>query len=93
MADKNDKEVIKIPYLVHEGDMARQERTIKRLWILCIILVVLLAGSNAFWFYHESQFEEVVETTQEVTQENSDGVNNFVGGNGVITNGETDSQD
>lgn len=93
MADKNDKDVITIPYLVHEGDMARQERTIKRLWILCIVLVVLLAGSNAFWFYYESQFEEVVETTQEVTQENSDGVNNFVGGNGVITNGETDSQD
>lgn len=93
MADKNDKDVITIPYLVHEGDMARQERTIKRLWILCIVLVVLLTGSNAFWFYYESQFEEVVETTQEVTQENSDGVNNFVGGNGVITNGETDSQD
>ncbi len=93
MADKNDKDVITIPYLVHEGDMARQERTIKRLWILCIILILLLVGSYVGFFYYESQFEEVVETTQEVTQENSDGMNNFVGGNGVITNGETDSQD
>lgn len=88
----NDYRTINIPYLVHESDMARQERTIKRLWVLCIILILLLAGSNAFWFYYESQFEEVVETTQEVTQENSDGVNNFVGGDGVITNGETDGQ-
>lgn len=88
----SDDKIIMIPYLSHEGDMARQERTIKRLWILCIILILLLAGSNAFWFYYESQFEEVVETTQEVTQENSDGINNFVGGDGVITNGETNSQ-
>lgn len=88
----NDYRTITIPYLVHESDMARQERTIKRLWVLCIILILLLVGSNAFWFYYESQFEEVVETTQEVTQENSDGINNFVGGDGVITNGETDGQ-
>lgn len=88
----NDYRTITIPYLVHESDMARQERTIKRLWVLCIILILLLAGSNAFWFYYESQFEEVVETTQEVTQENSDGINNFVGGDGVITNGEADGQ-
>lgn len=88
----NDYRTITIPYLVHESDMARQERTIKRLWVLCIILILLLAGSNAFWFYYESQFEEVIETTQEVTQENSDGINNFVGGDGVITNGEADGQ-
>lgn len=88
----NDDKIIMIPYLAHEGDMARQERTIKRLWILCIILALLLTGSNVFWFYYESQFEEVVETIQEVTQENSDGMNNFVGGNGVITNSEANSQ-
>ena len=40
-----DKDVVMIPYIVHEGDMARQERTIKRLWILCVLLVILLCGS------------------------------------------------
>ena len=85
-----DKDVVVIPYIVHEGDMARQERTIKRLWILCILLVILLCGSNAAWFYHESQYEDVVTTTQEVIQANDNGTNNFVGGDGVITNGKAD---
>ena len=35
-----DKDVVMIPFVVHEGDMARQERTIKRLWILCIMPVI-----------------------------------------------------
>lgn len=85
-----DKEVVMIPYIVHEGDMARQERTIKRLWILCILLIILLCGSNAAWFYHESQYEDVVTTTQEVIQDNDNGTNNLVGGDGVITNGKAD---
>ena len=70
-----------IPYFCHEGDMARLERSNKRLWLLCIILVVLLIGSNVAWLYYENQFEDVV-----VTQENADGYNNYVGNDGNITN-------
>ena len=72
---------IKIPYIAHEAGMARLERANRRLWILCIILIVLLFGSNAAWFYYENQFEDVV-----VTQENADGYNNYVGNDGDITN-------
>lgn len=36
--------------------MARQERTIRRLWILCIIIFLAFVGSNAAWIYYESQF-------------------------------------
>lgn len=32
------------------------ERTIKRLWVIIIILVLLLAGSNVAWIWYESQF-------------------------------------
>ena len=81
-----------IPYFCHEGDMARAERTIKRLWILCILLIILLVGTNAAWIYYESQYEDVVTTTQEVTQDNDNGTNNFIGGDGVITDGETDGK-
>ena len=42
-----------IPYFAHEGIMARMERTIKRLWVLCIVLIILLAGSNAAWLWYE----------------------------------------
>lgn len=45
-----------VPYVVHEADMARQERTIKRLWILLLVMLVLLVGTNGAWIYYESQF-------------------------------------
>ena len=70
-----------IPYFCHEGDMARAERTIKRLWILCIILIILLVGTNIAWIVYENSFEDIV-----VTQDNADGYNNYVGNDGDITN-------
>lgn len=82
-----------IPYFCHEGDMARMERTIKRLWILCILLIVLLVGTNFAWVYYESQFVNEVTTTQEVTQDSDNGYNNFIGADGVITNGKTEGKD
>lgn len=54
-----------IPYIVHEGMMARQERTIRRLWILCIVIFLAFVGSNAALIYYESQFTEEV-VTQDV---------------------------
>lgn len=86
-----ENEIITIPYLVHEGDMARQERTIKRLWILCIILILLLAGSNAAWFYYENQFEDVVTTTQTVAQDVDTGDGTAIINDGVHVNGESET--
>lgn len=81
-----------VPYIVHEGAMARMDRTIKRLWVCVILLIVLLVVSNAGWIYYESQFEQVEETTttQTVKQDAEDGTNNFVGGD---VNGEADNND
>lgn len=70
-----------IPYIAFESATSRQERTIKRLWVLCIILIVALLGTNAGWLYWENQWEDVV-----VTQENADGYNNYIGNDGDITN-------
>ena len=81
-----------IPYFCHEGDMARAERTIKRLWILCILLIVLLVGTNIAWIHYENQWE----TAETVVTQDVDTVN---GGNASINDGvhingtcETDSQ-
>lgn len=77
-----------IPYFAHEGIMARMERTIKRLWVLCIVLIILLAGSNAAWLLYESQFEEEQTT---VTQElNSDGGDAIIN-DGVRINGTSET--
>lgn len=67
-----------VPYIVHEAAMARLERTIKRLWILCIVMFSAFVISNAIWIYYESQWETVTEQT--VTQDNEGGNNSFVGG-------------
>lgn len=78
----------KIPYFVHEGVVARMERTNRRLWILCIMLIVLLTATNGAWLWYESQFTD---ETLTVTQENADGYNNYIGNDGDITNGTADS--
>ena len=48
-----------VPYIAHESAVARLERVIKRLWVLVLVLIVLLAASNAAWLYYESSFEEI----------------------------------
>ena len=75
-----------VPYIVHESAMARQERTIKRLWILLILVISLLVATNGAWIWYESQWE-VVQT--EITQETDGGYNNYIGNDGDIYNGET----
>lgn len=78
-----------VPYRVHTEDMARLERTIKRLYILLILVIVLLCASNAAWIWYENQFEDVV-----VTQENEDGYNSFIGNDGDIFNyGQTNDSE
>ena len=74
-----------VPYIVHESAMARAERGAKRLWVVIVLLIVLLVGSNGAWLWYESQFETV--ETVEVAQENADGYNNYVGNDGDIVNG------
>ena len=49
-----------IPYFAHEGIVAKMERANRRLWILCIVLILLLAGTNGAWIYYESQFVDEV---------------------------------
>ena len=66
-----------IPYIAHESAQARQERTIKRLWVLCIIMFIVCMVSNAAWAYYESQF--ATETTQiEAQQDTLNGGNNYI---------------
>ena len=73
-----------VPYVVHEGIVTRLERTNKRLWILCIILIISLIGSNIAWIYYESQWEYVESTTtQQIDQDG--GNNSVVGGDYNVT--------
>ena len=75
-----------VPYIVHEGAVARLERVIKRMWVLVLSLIILLFVSNAAWIWYESQIEEI-----RIEQDNESGYNNFIGNDGDIYNGETDN--
>lgn len=82
-----NKEIM-IPYIVHEGVLARLERIIKRQWILCIIMFLALVITNSAWIYYESQWQV---TTTEVTTSNeiSQDLDARDGGNAII-NGDID---
>lgn len=73
-----------VPYIVHEGAVARLERVIKRMWVLVLSLIILLVASNAAWIWYCNQWETV--ESWEITQENEGGNNNYIGNDGDITN-------
>lgn len=75
-----------VPYIAFESELARLERVIKKMFILLVVTVCLLVGTNAYWIWHEAQFTDEIT----VTQDNTDGVNNYIGDDGDITNGEAD---
>lgn len=45
--------------LREESALAMAERTIRRLWITVLVLIVLMAGMATGFFVYESQFEEI----------------------------------
>lgn len=76
---------------VAESHAARLERSNRRMFILCVILIVALLTTNGLWFWYESQFETVNTTSIEAEQDGS-GVN-IVGARDVNYGAEsTDNQ-
>lgn len=57
-----------------ESALAKLEKANVRLWIVIIILIVALLGTNAGWIYYENSFEDVV-VTQEATADGSSDIN------------------
>lgn len=82
-----------VPYIVFESEMARLERIIKKQFILIIVALCFLVGTNACWAWYESQFE-TVETTEVTHDVDSGDGGDAIINDGVRINGEgdTDSQ-
>ena len=94
VAEKGKKDIensLQIPFAAHKSAMARTERHIKSLVWVIVLLIVLLVGTNAGWLIYQSQFKTVEETTTTITQDNSDGYNNYIGNDGDIVNGKADN--
>lgn len=72
-----------VPFIVHEADMARMERTNKRSTAVIVLLIIALLASWLGFVIHESKYETVTEMTQDVWQEADNGgiaTNRFIGG-------------
>jgi len=80
-----------IPYFSHEGDMARMERANKRLWIVILVLIVVLLGTNGAWIWYESQFQVVEESKVEQEVDTGDG-DTIVNGIGDINYGTSETE-
>lgn len=84
-----------IPYIAFESEMARHERTIKRLLVALIAVIIMLFASNVAWLWFFNQFDFQTETVMFDTEDGGD--NSYIGNDGVINNGEdgntTDNDD
>ena len=88
MEENNIKDV---PYLVHEEELVRMERNVKRWFIGWIITFVALLLTNIGWIVYESQYQDVV--TETYSAETDSGGTAIANGDGsVVVNGESDSQ-
>jgi hypothetical protein len=81
-------------YLMWESSQARMERTNKMQFIVILVLIIALIGTNAGWIWYESQFEDSVTTTvtQEATSDGNSDINlRGIGDNYYGRESETDS--
>lgn len=69
-------------------DSAKDKRKFFYMWLITFIAFIGLLGYTT-WLLNDIGVET---TTQEVSQENTDGTNNFVGNDGDIINGKAENK-
>jgi hypothetical protein len=81
-------EVADVPFVVYQATAARQERQIRRMWIVILLLICALIGTNLSWIVYENSFEETVTTEEIIVNADNNGNANYIGQDGNIYNGE-----
>lgn len=77
-----DEKMLTVPYVAHQSAAARQERQMRRLWIVILLLICALIGTNLAWIIYESQFETIT------YEQDGAGINNVnCGEQGDLNNG------
>ena len=84
---------VSVPYVVHESAMARSERHNKRIWIVILVLIGALIGTNLAWIIYENSFEGVITTEEIIVDAGDNGNANYIGQDGNIYNGEDYSKE
>lgn len=81
----------RVPYIVFEGEMARHERTVKRLVIALLISIALIFISNMAWLWFFNQFD--YESDMVTVNSQEEGNASYMSGDGVIDNGRSTSEE
>ena len=81
-----------VPYIVYEGEQARNERTVKRLITALIVAIAVIFASNLAWLYAWMQYDYYT-IDDGVSVDAKDGIANYIGNNGSIVNGENSGQE
>lgn len=77
-----------VPRSVYESSQAQANVNNRRLFIALMLTIILFVASNLAWIIYEAQFETV---TTSVEMENESGYVSYIGNDGDIYNGETQS--
>lgn len=88
----SEESTLSVPYIVHEGIIARGERIIRRLIAALVVCIILIFVSNALWLCAWMQYDYA---SEDVTVDSKDGGNaNYIGNDGdIINNGESKSEE
>ena len=79
---------VTVPYIVHEAEVARQERQIKRMWIALIVAVALVFASNALWLWGWMQYDY---SSEEITYTQDGQGTNIIGDGNNVNGAETNN--
>lgn len=65
-------------------------KTNKRMFVIILVILSMWFATIGYLVYILNDIGVIEETTQEVTQENENGYNNFIGNDGEINYGKTE---
>lgn len=82
-----------VPYTVLVDFKETAKANSLKWFIFSMVLLVLFVGSNCLWIYRESQYEDVVTTEEVIVDAEDDGIANYIGNDGDITNGENSGKE
>lgn len=94
MPEEQKKDELFVPYAAYKDTVAAQERHVGRLIYVIVLIVVFfilaMLGEAGLFIWYLNQYEVVQET---VTVDSTDGVANYIGRDGDISNGERTGED
>lgn len=86
-----DDKMISIPYVVWEAEKDREAQRHKREFVMRIIIVIIMLLNNLAWLIAWSQYEYTYEDESVVVDGGERGFAGYVGHDGDINYGESDS--